>query len=437
MNFSRQVFSLLFVFFLFSQDAFAIKVQKFPSGTPVEVPATSGTLTAGNCVQVASDGKSVEDAGATCGGVGAGDSVTVNTTAATDANFLDNIYLDWSINTVSSPDDITAKPNYNAASGDVALLTTEVAFSANGLVSEGTTADTIEGRFAFPDWATSDKVITFQDATDVVVGRDTTDTLTNKTIAAGDNVVTADDLICTNCIDDTEVTTHAGTALSADLEEEVTEGSLANDTILEADLKAVDAAVDEECLTYETTTGDFEWQTCGGGSDTNAQKVFVWPASATLPLETADSIPPITKDAGTNVDQLAVAFDDSTDECRTVNFEVPPDVASGTVTFHVKWYSAAATSGSTMWDIRHNGGVAEGVDPDQALTTVSAASDAAQRTPRMITVTSWTETIANLGWAASDQVDMEVCRDGNGTAGTDNLVGDALATQFSVDIPRV
>jgi hypothetical protein len=38
-----------------------------------------------------------------------------------------------------------------------------------------------------------------------------------------------------------------------------------SDGITEAMLKAVDAASDEECLTYETTTGDFEWQTCGSG----------------------------------------------------------------------------------------------------------------------------------------------------------------------------
>ena len=33
-------------------------------------------------------------------------------------------------------------------------------------------------------------------------------------------------------------------------------------SLLEADLKAVDAAGDEEVLTFETTTGDFEWETC-------------------------------------------------------------------------------------------------------------------------------------------------------------------------------
>ena len=42
----------------------------------------------------------------------------------------------------------------------------------------------------------------------------------------------------------------------------ITAGALTNDSILEADLKVVDAAVDEDILTYETTTGDFEWHTC-------------------------------------------------------------------------------------------------------------------------------------------------------------------------------
>lgn len=46
----------------------------------------------------------------------------------------------------------------------------------------------------------------------------------------------------------------------------ISAGALPNDSVLEADLKAVDAASDEECLTYETTTGDFEWQACGSGT---------------------------------------------------------------------------------------------------------------------------------------------------------------------------
>src|SRR3990167_4608065 len=97
---------------------------------------------------------------------------------------------------------------------------------------------------------------------------------------------------------------------------------IGSDKILESMLKAVDAAADEECLTREETTGDFEWQACGSGTDTNADKEFFWPASSTLPLEPADSIPPIAKDAGTNVDLLPIDFDSAADECRSVTLKV-------------------------------------------------------------------------------------------------------------------
>jgi hypothetical protein len=39
----------------------------------------------------------------------------------------------------------------------------------------------------------------------------------------------------------------------------ISEGKLTDSTIVEADLKAVDAASDEDFLSYESTTGDFEW----------------------------------------------------------------------------------------------------------------------------------------------------------------------------------
>ena len=173
-----------------------------------------------------------------------------------------------------------------------------------------------------------------------------------------------------------------------------------------------------------------------GGSDTNAAKVFTWPASATLPVDAADSIPPIGKDAGTNIDMLYVAFDDSTDECRSVSFRVPPDITSGNVTFKVDWYSAAATTGAAAWDFRHNGGVTTGTDPDQSLTLEFIESDTTAGTAGQLNIASGTETVANLGWSADELVYGVFCRDGNGTNGTDDLTGDALAIEFTIEIPR-
>ncbi len=261
----------------------------------------------------------------------------------------------------------------------------------------------------------------------------TTTSISGVDISADTNLAVTAPVVLTD--DTLSITQNAGTDITADLEEEVTEGSLADDVILEADLKAVDAAVDEECLTYEATGGDFEWQTCGGGADTNSVKTFVWPASATLPLEAADSIPPITKDTGTNVDALVVSYDDTTDECRLVSFVVPTDVQGGsTITMGALWYSQTATSGNIIWDFRHTSGDTEGEDWDSALTTEAASADATQGTVDLLTRTEWTETLANLGWAADDTVSGLFCRDANN--GSDTLVGDAEALNFYVEIPR-
>ena len=169
----------------------------------------------------------------------------------------------------------------------------------------------------------------------------------------------------------------------------------------------------------------------GGGT---YSQIIQIPGYALAPLEAGESVYPIIKDAGTNIDQLTGDFDDSTDECRTVTFDIGPDInTSGTVTFKVEWYSAAATSGNLIFDFRHNSGVAEGVDPDQTLTTESSAADATQGTAGQKTSTVWTETVSNLSWAAGDTVDGVLCRDANN--GSDNLSGDAKVKLFFIGIP--
>ena len=280
----------------------------------------------------------------------------------------------------------------------------------------------------------------------VLVDSDATITgSTAITTATGFNAITVDQPILTDNDAGTVAITNAATLYIADAP---TPGGSTPPTItnsyalwLDAGTARFDGTIAtaltaSQCVQTDgsgnlTTSGG----ACGGGSDTNADKEFVWPMSSLLPLEAANSIPPIAKDAGTNLDLLPVDFDASTDECRTVSFITPPDItAGGTVTFLVTWYAASVTTNNVMWDFRHNSGVAEGVDPDQALTTEAAAADAVQGTAGQITVTSWTETQTNLAWDASNLVVGTVCRDANHAS--DTFAADARALTFSIRIPR-
>ena len=125
----------------------------------------------------------------------------------------------------------------------------------------------------------------------------TTDTTGNyvATVAAGSGITVAGS--------DAEgatktVTATLGTAIDS---AEITDG-----VILEADLKVVDTPADEECLTYEATGGDFEWQACGSGGGGGGEAAF-----------TAESTPGTTPTAtGTDaigIGDAAVAGDDSGD----------------------------------------------------------------------------------------------------------------------------
>jgi hypothetical protein len=68
-------------------------------------------------------------------------------------------------------------------------LTGLVMSGASPLVFEGATADAHETTLAFTD-PTADRTITFFNATDTLVGRATTDTLTNKSVDLGNNTLT-------------------------------------------------------------------------------------------------------------------------------------------------------------------------------------------------------------------------------------------------------
>ncbi|MGH1397598.1 MAG: tail fiber domain-containing protein [Alphaproteobacteria bacterium] len=99
-----------------------------------------------------------------------------------------------------------------------------------------------------------------------------TDTYLQGDVAvSGDLTVTGDDLVMGTNTDGAilvaDGTNYNPVVASGDASI-ANDGSItiAADAIEESMLKAVDAAADEECLTYETTTGDFEWQDCTSGT---------------------------------------------------------------------------------------------------------------------------------------------------------------------------
>jgi hypothetical protein len=180
-----------------------------------------------------------------------------------------------------------------------------------------------------------------------------------------------------------------------------------------------------------------QWATVAGGSGTSPKETY-WTASATLPIASSasDAVAPLTSDTGTNNDMQVASFDDSTDECRAGTFLVPSDTATGasTVTFRLKYYAATGATNSAYWDFKHNSR-ASGEVWDAAFTTESDGGCApGSATQDTIAVCTWTETMTNLGWAASDQVNFELCRDADNAS--DNLVGDAQLIDFAVEMDR-
>lgn len=94
-------------------------------------------------------------------------------------------------------------------------------------------------------------------------------------------------------------------------------GPVADSSITEPKLKIVDSPTDEECLTYESTVGDFEWQSCGSGGVNEG-----WMDTGTLVTQT------------TNTDNVSVGVSPSTPVKLSVSNNstaLPANGATGTV----------------------------------------------------------------------------------------------------------
>ena len=87
---------------------------------------------------------------------------------------------------------------------------TNIGVFTSTITMEGSTADAYELTLSAGD-PTADRTLTFPDATDTLVGRATTDTLTNKSISFGSNTVTSTLAQLNTAVSDADVASLAGT----------------------------------------------------------------------------------------------------------------------------------------------------------------------------------------------------------------------------------
>jgi len=142
-------------------------------------------------------------------------------TAVTDADFATLAGTETLTNkTLTSPTLTT--PNIGVASGTSLTLTGDLTVQGttttidsttiavkNAFVFEGATNDSFETTLTVTD-PTADRTLTLPDATDTLVGRATTDTLSNKSISLGSNTVTSTLAQLNTAVTDADLASLAG-----------------------------------------------------------------------------------------------------------------------------------------------------------------------------------------------------------------------------------
>ena len=283
-----------------------------------------------------------------------------------DAYFSGNITADGSI---------TYNGNVILGSDATDTVTINGTIQGGSLLFEGATADAFETTLAIPD-ATADITITLPNATDTLVGRATTDTLTNKTLTSPD--INSPDIDGGN-IDGATIATSdvtVGTGKTLDVSAgTITTSSAQKKTIIEG------AASDVDIGAYELR-------------------------AKTLEADVATGIAPLTVASTTlvtnlNADKLDGADLDTTTTLGTSDTKVPSQKA-------VKTYVDAQVTASDLDFTTDTAGTAS-VDLDSQTLTISGGEGMdVTHSGQTITVTGEDATAGNKGIASFATADFSV-----------------------------
>lgn len=209
-----------------------------------------------------------------------------------------------------------------------------------------------------------------------------------------------------------------------------------DDSILEADLKAVDSPVDEECLTYESTTGDFEWQTCGGAGggltgrvDFSVQSAKITGAYVTATISGADTAAGASIDAGDG--NWRLLFDDTTDEAAIWQFRIPPDY-NGTPVAKIGYSMVSATASEVDWEVAVMC-TSDGDSADVGTASFAAAATGSATVPGTVGYLDEVSiTVTDDSCVAGDLMSIYVSTDAN-DATLDDATGDRELVYFQLE----
>jgi len=143
----------------------------------------------------------------------------------------------------------------------------------------------------------------------------------------------------------------------------------------------------------------------------------------------------LDRDAGTNHNTFRHNFDDTTEEFILLEpaFELPDNLdANGTVYFIIEGYAKTAVANDVVFKVHHHA-VAQGESWDGAYSTLSSGAKTCNEIQDYLDRFSFSETVANLGWSASDLLFLKLSRDAGNAS--DTLSGDYCVVNVKIRIP--